>query len=232
MRVFLPYVLPSFSSSSEHRSLTPDVPLFFPSLLLKHCVSYTRALSGLCSQTLTMEMTMVKRTPETHLDGVDTVYITIAVVWTFILLLGFYILHRNRHQYFIRMRNVRLGVIATSTIHVYVVIIWLVHALRPRFPCGAEFWIMSIYLPFGIALFQAQNMQLLSVSCAQKELIHQPRLRATLTLPRNVSQAKRQWIEMPWIRRTYVMIGAGMVVQVLFLLNLRLAYVLTSNSFS
>ncbi|RYP14246.1 hypothetical protein DL766_009737 [Monosporascus sp. MC13-8B] len=41
--------------------------------------------------------------------------------------------------------------------------------IGPAVPCDAQFWIMSTYLPFGIALLQAANSQFLHVASQQQK---------------------------------------------------------------
>jgi hypothetical protein len=47
----------------------------------------------------------------------------------------------------------------------------LAYTTNGHFLCSAEFWIMSIYLPFGIALFQANVTQLRSIAEQQEALL-------------------------------------------------------------
>ena len=45
-----------------------------------------------------------------------------------------------------------------------------VYTMNGRWPCNVEFWSMSLYLPIGIGLWQAQNQQLIIVSREQTEM--------------------------------------------------------------
>lgn len=103
-----------------------------------------------------------------QLDGLSWVYISIAVVWTIILSLGITFLISKRHQPFLRIRNVPLAVSAVATLHVYWILCMIAYVLQGYFPCGTEYWIMSVYLPLGIALFQACNTQLLHIANIQR----------------------------------------------------------------
>ncbi|KAM0804135.1 hypothetical protein BDR22DRAFT_781967, partial [Usnea florida] len=73
----------------------------------------------------------------------------------------------QRNNAAIRMRKIPLALLSLLVLHVYLFLVFLVYPLNGYFPCGVEFWIMSIYLPIGIGLFQAQNQQLLIVSREQ-----------------------------------------------------------------
>ena len=103
------------------------------------------------------------------LDGLGKLYISIAVVWTAALIPGAIILLRNRRLPYLRIRNIPLALSSVATLHVYLILCFIVYVLRGNFPCQTEFWIMSIYLPLGIALYQASNTQLLHVSALQKK---------------------------------------------------------------
>jgi hypothetical protein len=101
-------------------------------------------------------------------DGLGMTYISIIVVWTCLLLPVAIFLIKNRHLPYLRMRNIPLAVGAVATLHVYWILSLIAYVLNGYFPCTTEYWIMSIYLPLGIALFQASNSQLLSIATAQK----------------------------------------------------------------
>jgi hypothetical protein len=90
--------------------------------------------------------------------------------------------------------------------------------MNGTYPCVAEYWIMSIYLPLGIALFQANSMQLLSVYGVQEKLLHAGRE------PHNVKYISRfvvpkrrrifDWKNMSLLKRTEMGIVIGMIAQV------------------
>merc|ERR1711977_95890 len=110
-------------------------------------------------------------------DSLGKLYASIAIIWTVILALGSAWLIQNRQLPFLRMRNIPLAITSVCFLHVYLIKILLAYTTNGHFLCSAEFWIMSIYLPFGIALFQA-NMVNYSVSVPSKEsywLVIEPR---------------------------------------------------------
>ncbi|RMD40686.1 hypothetical protein DV735_g4436, partial [Chaetothyriales sp. CBS 134920] len=102
-------------------------------------------------------------------DGLSKLYMSIAAVWTAILIPGAIVLIRNRQLPYLKIRNIPLTLCAVITLHIYLCLCFSVYMLRGNFPCQTEFWIMSIYLPLGIALFQASNTQLLYISGLQKK---------------------------------------------------------------
>ena len=54
--------------------------------------------------------------------------------------------------------------------HVYLVLCLFAYSLNGKYPCDAEYWIMAVYFPFGIGLFQASNQRLLIYSRKQTNL--------------------------------------------------------------
>ena len=125
----------------------------------------------------------------------------------------------NRNLYFLKMRNIILAIVSTTFLHLYLVKILLAYTTNNHFSCAAEFWIMSIYLPFGIALFQANMVQLHSVSGRQKKFLQQQAFLAQEAVPlqlpeRGLRGLWKRWCALTAIRRTEILIGVGMVVQV------------------
>ncbi|KAJ9631233.1 hypothetical protein H2204_008318 [Knufia peltigerae] len=104
-------------------------------------------------------------------DGLGFLYVGIVIAWTCLLIPAAIFLVRNRHLPFLRMRNIPLAVSAVAVLHVYWVLCMIAYVLNGFFPCATEYWIMSIYLPLGIALFQATNTQLFAIATAQKRYI-------------------------------------------------------------
>jgi hypothetical protein len=154
-----------------------------------------------------------------NFDAVGQIYVGFTIAWTVILFAGIGWLVRNRSLYFLKMRNIFLAVASTVFLHLYLVKILLAYTTNGHFTCGAEFWIMSIYLPFGIAFFQANSVQLLSVSSQQKKLLEgQPFLAheaVPLHLrPRGFPTLWIKWCEMTAAKQAEILIGMGMVSQV------------------
>ncbi|TKA39351.1 hypothetical protein B0A54_10369 [Friedmanniomyces endolithicus] len=104
-------------------------------------------------------------------DDLGKAYAAVLVIWTVALCAGTAWLVVNRRIPFIKMRNLPLAIASTAFLHVYLVKIMLAYTTNGHFTCAAEFWIMSIYLPFGIALFQANITQLRSISYRQSRIL-------------------------------------------------------------
>ncbi|KZF24068.1 hypothetical protein L228DRAFT_87952 [Xylona heveae TC161] len=152
-----------------------------------------------------------------NLDAIGAVYITVCIVWTLLFAAGLITLLHFRKLPFIRMRDMTLVASALVTLHVYLLLDLLVYPLNGAFPCGLEFWIMGIYLPLGFALFQAQNMQLLSLSLQQKRLSWQPRDLSAHDDARSIysiRSLRKKWNAMTFLHRMYSGIAIGACVQV------------------
>ncbi|SRR6266536_2146837 len=159
--------------------------------------------------------------PKVNWDFLGKLYASIAITWTIVLLAGISWLVRNRHLPIIKMRNIPLAVAASSFLQAYLVKILLSYTTNGHFLCSVEFWIMSIYLPFGIALFQANMVQLLSIRNQQQKLLEGDRLsiRELPQYPRGVHGLWARWRSLTALRRTYVFIGIGMLLQVLYVIS-------------
>lgn len=154
-----------------------------------------------------------------NFDALGKFYVAVVVAWTVILYTGVTWLILNRNLYFLRMRNIFLGIVSTSFLHLYLVKILLAYTTDGHFSCGAEFWIMSIYLPFGIALFQANMVQLHSVSGRQRKLLDGQAFLAQEAVPLRLPEPGlrglwKRWCAMTPARRTEILIGVGMAAQV------------------
>lgn len=150
-------------------------------------------------------------------DSLGKLYISIVIAWSTILLMGGTFLVSRRNLSFLRMRNIPLAVSAVATLHVYWILCMIAYVLNGYFPCAAEFWIMSIYLPLGIALFQACNMQLLYIADLQRNyaLTQTSSIEKPL-LPR-MAKWRRYWFNLRVqnkVRRTMTYIAFGMIAQV------------------
>ncbi|KAE8364082.1 hypothetical protein BDV27DRAFT_117909 [Aspergillus caelatus] len=163
-------------------------------------------------------------------DSLGKFYVSVAIVWSVALLVGSVFLVVNRHEQCIRIRNLPLALSAVSCLHIYWILCMLAYTMAGEYPCGVEYWIMSVYLPLGIALFQANSMQLLSVSGIQEKMLqtaHQPQRARYSTGSKGPSQYWRQWKQMNLVHRTEVAIAVGMAVQ----LSLSLSIYLASRKF-
>ena len=148
-------------------------------------------------------------------DGLGFTYVGIVIAWTCLLLPASIFLIRNRRLPFLRMRNIPLAISAVAVLHVYWVLCMIAYVLNGFFPCSTEYWIMSIYLPLGIALFQASNSQLFSIATAQKRY-----LKGDVAVEARPSQARgwrKYWQKLKTYnatKNTMACIGIAMMVQV------------------
>lgn len=147
-------------------------------------------------------------------DALGKAYATLIVFWTGLLLLGIAWLIYQRQQPFIKIRNLPLAIASTLFLHVYLIKICLAYTTNGHFLCSAEYWIMSIYLPFGIALFQAYLAQLRGVWDQQQILVSRnSAMQAEKTDGKGLTVLDR-WRKLSGLRKTYIFIGIGMLVQV------------------
>ena len=153
-----------------------------------------------------------------NLDGLGTFYICLAVAWTLALIPAAIFLIRNRKLPYLRMRNIPLALAGVATLHVYWCLCYIAYVLNGYFPCATEYWIMSIYLPLGIALFNVSNTQLFYIAGLQKKYAD-PEKRIQ---PKQKVAMKKSWRGLLQQVRTYrptqrtlTFIGIGMVVQFL-----------------
>ena len=151
-------------------------------------------------------------------DGLGITYIGLVIAWTCLLVPASIFLIRNRRAPYLRIRNIPLAVSAVATLHVYWVLCMIAYVLNGFFPCSTEYWIMSIYLPLGIALFQATNSQLLSVAASQKRYVRGNICAELKSIPSPNLPAWRKWWEKiktyNATKNTMTWIGIGLIVQV------------------
>jgi hypothetical protein len=148
-------------------------------------------------------------------DGLGFTYVGIVIAWTCLLLPASIFLVRNRHLPFLRMRNIPLAISAVAVLHVYWVLCMIAYVLNGFFPCSTEYWIMSIYLPLGIALFQASNSQLFSIATAQKRYLKGDV--AVETRPARARGWRKYWQTLKTYnttKNTMAWIGIAMMVEV------------------
>ena len=147
-------------------------------------------------------------------DDLGKFYAGFIISWTVILYAGVIWLTLNRHLAFVKVRNLPLAIAAVSFLHVYLVKIFLAYTTNGHFTCGAEFWIMSIYLPFGIALFQASLVQLRSVFDEQQKYLRYTPETGYAWPSQRVHGLWNYWVSRPKVQKAYVLIGLGMAIQV------------------
>jgi hypothetical protein len=95
-----------------------------------------------------------------NFDALGFLYVVAAIVYTIVLAGELYLLHRQRTVFAVRIRSLKIVFSAVSILHVYLVLVLLVYPLNGLFPCSAEFWVMSVFLPSGMAFFQGMTCSL------------------------------------------------------------------------
>ena len=166
-------------------------------------------------------------------DDLSKLYISVISVWTAFVASALYGLFYNRHLPFVRMRNVWLLIGSVTSLHIYLVMVFIVYPLNGTFSCQAEYWIMSVYFPIGVALFQLQNMVLFSQSLLQEELIWNEH-EHTATVVRALRNSTRVTNFHGWLEqmsayqktRTSVVIGLALQVNTFWAAAAILPYVL------
>ncbi len=93
-----------------------------------------------------------------NLDALAFFYISFAILYSALLLLSLGLLYCYRQTTALRLRGFASICWTLLFLHVYLVLIFLAYPLNGRYKCGVEFWIMSTFLPFSIALFQGMYL--------------------------------------------------------------------------
>lgn len=146
-------------------------------------------------------------------DDLGKVFAAVICAWTVFLVSGSIWLIWNRNLPFIKIRNIPLAILSTLFLHIYLIKICLAYTTNGHFLCSAEYWIMSIYLPFGIALFQAYLTQLRSLWEQQQRLIQDDAGRQQVEIVSKMNVIQR-WRGLSRLRKSYCFIAAGMLTQV------------------
>ncbi|KAF2493095.1 hypothetical protein BU16DRAFT_564387 [Lophium mytilinum] len=151
-------------------------------------------------------------------DSLGQLYAGIAIAWTCILCAASTWLYLNRKVSSLKMRNIPLAITSVIFLQVYLIIILLAYTINGNFSCGFMFWIMSTWLPLGIGLFQANIAQLDSVSHMQQRMLdieQTPSRFGKRVYPSGVKGLLARWNTLTALRKTYVFIGLGMLVQLI-----------------
>lgn len=146
-------------------------------------------------------------------DDLAKAYAGFIVVWTAVLYTAVVWLVFNRNLPHIKIRNVPIAVTSVTCLHLYLIKIVLAYTTNGHFLCSLEFWIMSIYLPFGIALFQANLVQLHSVSDQQRKMLKSSASSSSSMAPQRSLSLWQKWKNLPQLKKSYTYIGIGMLIQ-------------------
>jgi hypothetical protein len=159
--------------------------------------------------------------PSINLDSLGQFFVAFAAAWTVLLLFGIAFLVGNRKLPFLRVRKLPLGILAVCTLHVYWCLCMLAYVLNGFFACSMEYWVMSTYLPIGIALYQASNTQLQHVAGIQQRIASEKILRVPNRKPiafRGWRRLGAKWSSSNATQRAMACICYGITLQVRLLL--------------
>ncbi|KAK7955075.1 hypothetical protein PG988_015769 [Apiospora saccharicola] len=149
-------------------------------------------------------------------------YIGLMIGWTLLVLAGIAFLFHHRRLPFLQLRRLPLVFSAIVILHIYAASCLLALTIGPLIPCDAQFWVMSIYLPFGMALLQAANSQFQHVATRQRKFAQFSTLEdrnvfeKSAEIDPSLSWWKRGWQRIQKaneVNRILSFIGIGMAVQ-------------------
>ncbi|KAK3693408.1 hypothetical protein B0T22DRAFT_39825 [Podospora appendiculata] len=160
--------------------------------------------------------------PSARVDGVAIWWLTFAAVWTAVLASAMVFLHRKRAKPALRMRSLPLTFAGVVLLHMYWLSVQIGYTIGPLAPEVAEFWIMSVWYPFGIAMFQASNSQFLHVARAQARFADPPNEMRTRFSEKKLLDLQQRTTKPGWVarlrgmdyaKRMFLSVTIGMTVQ-------------------
>ncbi|KAK3397531.1 hypothetical protein B0T20DRAFT_222564 [Sordaria brevicollis] len=157
--------------------------------------------------------------PEPRLDAVGIWWIVWGAIWTTAVVAGMVFLWLKRDLPTLRIRGLALSFAGITLLHLYWISVQLGYSIGPMAPEVAEFWIMSIWFPFGIALFQAGNSQFLYVARAQARYARPPSQMDSRFDEKNAQQQPQKLTfiarlrKMDYSKRMFAFVTIGMIVQ-------------------
>ena len=152
--------------------------------------------------------------PHAQWDGVGVFYTCFSVAWTAILLSAMIFLYVRRDMPILRVRGLLLSFCAVGLLHCYWLCVELGYVYGVLMPESAEFWIMGIWFPFGIALFHASNSRFLYVAEAQQSYLQRETSsgrQARLSRRKTLFSSYRK---MNYSTQMVVLVSCGMGLQV------------------
>ncbi|PYI01190.1 putative GprK-type G-protein coupled receptor protein [Aspergillus sclerotiicarbonarius CBS 121057] len=127
----------------------------------------------------------------------------------------------------LRVRGLPLSFSAILLLHVYWILGQISYPVGMTMPAvlayDIQYFGMGIYFPLGIALFQASNLRFLHVAKMQREPFAHPELRTN----QRGNNSDTSWLgrlrNMDYMKRAFIFIGIGMVVQFILSVGMWLA---------
>lgn len=155
-------------------------------------------------------------------DRVGIFYVTFAAIWTTIVLSGMAFCLYNRHIPALRVRSLPLVFTGIFMLHLYWCMAQVVYPAGPTLPLvvayEVQYFVMSIWFPLGIALFHAANLRFLRVAALQRQFESTNLgVRTRTNAGRSASSATllRRWRSIGHDDKIFVLIGVGMVLQII-----------------
>jgi hypothetical protein len=82
--------------------------------------------------------------PSMNLDGWGITLIGFAIAYSILFYTACAFVFHHRKYPVMRMRNISLAVVSLLVLHVYLFMVIMVYPMNGVFPCGVEYWIMSM----------------------------------------------------------------------------------------
>jgi hypothetical protein len=89
-------------------------------------------------------------------DAAGIFYISAIIVYTLVLAGELCMLYQHRSAFCVRIRGLPIIFASVCALQIYLIIVLLVYPLNGTWPCAAEFWVMSLFFPTGMAIFQCK----------------------------------------------------------------------------
>ncbi|KAG6064117.1 hypothetical protein E4U32_000537 [Claviceps aff. humidiphila group G2b] len=154
--------------------------------------------------------------PKARLDTLGIFWLALSATWTVILFGAMLFLWWKRDVSVLRVRGLGLSLTAISILHCFWLCVTTGYVYAPLMPEVYEFWIMSIWVPFGFALFHASNTRFLYVTSAQKKYIQKPvETRSDDQRPRIRKTIAARWRMLPYTTKVLAVVGLGMFFHLL-----------------
>ncbi|KAH7015751.1 hypothetical protein EDB80DRAFT_345076 [Ilyonectria destructans] len=152
--------------------------------------------------------------PQPRLDGLGVFWIVFALSWTLVVAGGMTYLYRRRDMPMLRIRGLPLSFSAIVLLHLYWGAVQTGYCYGPIWPSWVEFWIMNIWLPFGIALFHASNSRFLHVANSQKKRFAEEQDMKPLKIDRpKPTTLLGRFRALDYTRKVLFLVGTGMAFQ-------------------
>ncbi|KAJ4288500.1 hypothetical protein N0V90_011736 [Kalmusia sp. IMI 367209] len=149
-------------------------------------------------------------------DAAGIIYVVAAILYTIVLAVELYLLYRHRSAFCVRIRGLNIVFTSVSMLHVYLILVLLVYPLNGHWPCSAEYWVMSIFLPSGMAVFQACNARVLKAYESQRRMkrdfLAGARKKRLSYTPKGLFEA---WVDLDASAKVYIGTVVGLVISLL-----------------